>query len=96
MNAEFVRVIPKSRRGAVELVARYSTISLNDAAAGIQAGSEKITTFGVNWYANPNVRLMAHYLFVSNDGYATGDRNYIPNSGRHSAGPPAVAVLTGQ
>jgi phosphate-selective porin OprO/OprP len=76
---EFGRVVPKSHRGALELLARYSYMDLNDASAGIAGGLEKITTIGVNWYANANVRIMANYLFVNNDGNAKGDRNYSVN-----------------
>ncbi|MGE3277923.1 MAG: OprO/OprP family phosphate-selective porin [Vicinamibacterales bacterium] len=74
---EFTRVVPKGPRGAVEVVARYSTLDLNDFDAGIRGGREGIVTLGVNWYANANVRLMTNYLFVNNDVFARGD--YLPN-----------------
>lgn len=73
---EFDRVIPKSSRGAIELVARYSTADLNDPNAGILGGKENITTVGGNWYVNPNVRLMVNYAWVVNDQNAKGDRSY--------------------
>lgn len=76
---EFGRVVPKSTNGALELLARYSYMDLNDADAGIAGGNEKIVTLGANWYANANVRIMANYLFVKNDGNAKGDRNYKVN-----------------
>jgi phosphate-selective porin OprO/OprP len=76
---EFDRVMPKSRRGALEVLTRFSQADLNDFAAGITGGSEKITTLGLNWYVNANVRVMTNYLFVTNDQYAKGDRNYTPN-----------------
>jgi phosphate-selective porin OprO/OprP len=74
---EFGRVIPKGPRGALELVARYSMMDLNDSAAAIAGGLEKIVTLGATWYANANVRIMANYLFVNNDQNAKGDRNYL-------------------
>lgn len=74
---EFGRVLPRSHRGALELVSRYSTADLNDPAASIFGGREKITTIGANWYINGNIRVMTNYLFVNNDQYAKGDRNYI-------------------
>jgi len=75
-TGEFERVIPNSPRGALELVARYSTLDLNDPGAGIKGGKEEIVTLGANWYANANVRIMTNYLFVKNDDNAKGDRSY--------------------
>jgi phosphate-selective porin OprO/OprP len=73
---EFDRLMPKSPRGALELLARYSMMDLNDPAAAIAGGREKITTAGVNYYFNANVRMMVNYAFVVNDGNAKGDRSY--------------------
>jgi phosphate-selective porin OprO/OprP len=59
--------------GAVELVARYSDMDLNyrsggagvaQAADAIRGGEQKITTAGVNWYLNPDIRLMLDYQHV--------------------------------
>jgi phosphate-selective porin OprO/OprP len=59
--------------GALELVARYSDLDLNfhggasGVAAGpdaIRGGEQKITTVGVNWYLNPDIRLMLDYQHV--------------------------------
>ena len=65
--------------GAVELVARYSDLDLNfhDCGAGhpipaspaacfdaIRGGEQKISTIGLNWYLNPDIRLMFDYLHV--------------------------------
>jgi phosphate-selective porin OprO/OprP len=76
---EFTRVVPKHRNGALELVARFSAMDLNDDEAGVRGGRTEIFTMGANWYANANVRLMVNYLFVTNDEYARGDRGYTPN-----------------
>lgn len=76
---EFERVIPKSTRGAIELAVRYSNADLNDPSANILGGKENITTFGANWYANSNIRVMVNYSFVNNDQYAKGDRSYKVN-----------------
>jgi phosphate-selective porin OprO and OprP len=76
---EFDRVLPKSNRGALELLARYSTADLNDPVAKILGGKEQITTIGVNWYANANVRLMVNYAWVANDENTKGDRSYRVN-----------------
>jgi phosphate-selective porin OprO/OprP len=77
-EGSFGRVLPKSSKGALELAVRYSTMDLNDAAAGVFGGKEEILTFGVNWYVNANIRLMTNYLYVKNDDNAKGDRSYIP------------------
>ena len=52
-------------RGAWELVARYSSVDLND--AGINGGILDQTTLGVNWYWNPNVRWMFNYIWSERD-----------------------------
>jgi phosphate-selective porin OprO/OprP len=76
---EFDRVLPRSSRGALELLARYSTADLNDPVAKILGGKEQITTIGANWYANANIRLMVNYAWVANDGNTKGDRSYVVN-----------------
>jgi len=65
--------------GAFELVARYSDLDLNfhDCGAGhaipaspaacfdaIRGGEQKISTLGLNWYLNPDIRIMIDYLHV--------------------------------
>jgi phosphate-selective porin OprO/OprP len=59
--------------GALELVARYSDLDLNfhSGAAGaaasldaIRGGEQKISTVGLNWYLNPDIRMMFDYQHV--------------------------------
>jgi len=45
--------------GAIELAARYSFIDLND---GPSVGEMTDYTGGVNWYLNPNTRVMLNYV----------------------------------
>jgi len=62
--------------GALELVARYSDMNLNfhDGGAGtaqladaIRGGEQKISTVGLNWYLNPDIRIMLDLQHVDVD-----------------------------
>ncbi len=46
--------------GAVELAVRYSSLDLNDNA--VYGGLLTDITAGVNWYLNPNMRIMLNYI----------------------------------
>jgi phosphate-selective porin OprO/OprP len=65
-GGSFGRVKPKnsvkgsSGTGAVELAARWSALDLYD--DGLDAGTGQDLTLGVNWYLNPNARLMLNYV----------------------------------
>ncbi len=79
-DAEFARVVPKAKGGAWEVALRYSTVDLNDTDADEENGGSTSITFGVNYYPNPNVRLMLNYGHIDNDEFATGkDNQYTGN-----------------
>jgi phosphate-selective porin OprO and OprP len=77
-DAEFARVVPSAKSGAWEVAVRFSTVDMNDEAADEQNGGSTSYTLGVNYYPNPNVKLMLNYGMVDNDEYATGkDDQYM-------------------
>jgi len=62
--------------GAWELAARYSRMDLNfaegieGAAAvpgSVRGGDQEVVTLGVNWFPNPNIKVMLNYLLIEVD-----------------------------
>ncbi len=71
-SGEFGRVVPNQNfslrdggPGAWEIAARYSMLDLTDET--IIGGEEDNITLGVNWYINPQLRLVANYVMVDVD-----------------------------
>jgi len=50
--------------GALEAAARFDLIDMN--TTNIHGGSMDIGTLGLNWYLNPNLRLMTNFVHVFN------------------------------
>ena len=61
----FGKVKPSSTTGAWELVTRFSNLDAIDNNAGTKTEN---VTFGVNYYANSNVRFMANYINTNVSG----------------------------
>ncbi len=78
-HGAFGRVKPKENfigkegtgPGAIELAVRYSSLDLTDAA--VTGGKLDDVTAGVNWYLNPNTRVMANYVHADLDSTGTAD-----------------------
>ncbi len=69
-EGEFGQVIPNSKKGALELAVRYSHLDLTDEDANIFGGMANNIVVGLNWYANPNLRLMLNYNIIDNSDNA--------------------------
>jgi phosphate-selective porin OprO/OprP len=57
--------------GAWEVAARYSDIDLND--GDIAGGAVDNITAGLNWYLNPNTRIMWNYIHSDKDNVGDAD-----------------------
>jgi len=51
--------------GAWEVLARYSELDLTD--DGVDEGELNDITLGLNWYVNPNTRVMLNYILADLD-----------------------------
>ncbi len=51
--------------GAWEFAARYSNLNLNEQV--VQGGELNSVTLGLNWYLNPNTRVMFNYVYANRD-----------------------------
>lgn len=79
-DAAFDRVRPRRNLfddrgglGAWQLAARYSQLDIND--VGVSGGEMRNLTLGLNWYLNPNTRLMWNY--VSSELQSVGEANML-------------------
>ena len=67
--------------GAIELKARYSHVDLNDSS--LNGGTLENGILGLNWYLNPNTKVMIDYNWarrnniVSGDSHGLGMRLYV-------------------
>ena len=62
---------PNSCWGALEIAARYSSLSLNDMNAEIHGGKSNQLMLGLNYYPNINFKIVLNYSLVDLDEYAT-------------------------
>jgi len=76
-SGKFSKIKPGSNTGAWEIALRHSRLDLND--VDITGGEEHITTLGLNWYINSNMRAMLNYSQVKNDLNADDDGDVVGN-----------------
>jgi phosphate-selective porin OprO and OprP len=69
-NAEFGKVVPSGKNGALELALRFSKGDLSN--GDVLGGTSQSWTLGLNWYANPSIKLYTNFVLVDNDEDATG------------------------
>jgi phosphate-selective porin OprO and OprP len=76
----FFKGVTPSRNGAWELVLRYNVMNQDDLTAvdAVKGGIEKLTTVGVNYYANKYLRFMLDYTKVNNNENASCSKAYSP------------------
>jgi phosphate-selective porin OprO/OprP len=90
--------------GAWELAARYSRVDLNfreglagtaAAPGAVRGGEQSILALGVNWYLNPNFKVMMNYLVIDVDRLnPAGPGNLAPFG--PAPGTPPLGVAIGQ
>lgn len=75
--------VGKGGMGAVQIVARYDYLDLNDPTRGITGGSQKGYYAGVNWFPVEYIKLMLNYGHIDYSNVAAalvnmtnGDRSY--------------------
>ena len=77
-DGEFDRVKPRKNfsiegkgLGAWEVAFRYSTMDLNDKS--VNGGFLRDFTWGLNWYLNPNTRVMLNYIYADEQPIGEAD-----------------------
>ncbi len=88
--------------GAWELAARYSRMDLNFDAGlaglaapigGVRGGDQSVITLGVNWYPNPNFKVMMNYLLIDVDRLnPAGPGNLTPFGAAPNTPPVGVEI----
>jgi phosphate-selective porin len=80
----FKKTTPRTKAGALELVARYEEGNQDDITAvdPVKGGIEKIFTLGATYYPRKNIRLMANYGFVDNNANAMCAKGFSPTGAK--------------
>jgi phosphate-selective porin OprO and OprP len=93
---------PQGGWGALELAARYSRMDLDFNAGlegtaaqpgAVRGGDQSVVTLGVNWYPNPNVKMMLDYMLIDVDRLnPAGSGNTQPFGPAPNTPPPGVEI----
>jgi phosphate-selective porin OprO/OprP len=88
--------------GAWELAARYSNMNLNfqeglegtaAVPGSVRGGEQNVLTLGVNWYLNPNFKVMMNYLLIDVDRLnPAGPGNLTPFGASPNTPPNGVEI----
>ena len=83
-SAEFGRVVPSSKNGALELALRFSSLNMDDSTVDPNGdehlyGESSSLTFGLNYYANANIRIYLNYGLVDNNENANDGGGLVGN-----------------
>ncbi|HEU5137386.1 MAG TPA: porin [Steroidobacteraceae bacterium] len=90
--------------GAWEFAARYSNTNLNfqegqqgaaTVPGSVRGGEQNVLTLGVNWYLNPNFKVMMNYLLIDVDRLNPAGPDNTAPFGASPATPP-IGVEIGQ
>ena len=85
-GAKYTRITPGRSWGDVELCARFDRLDLD--SQGVYGGAANAWTAGLNYYVNPNIKMMLNYQYVKNNKYANGNGKLIV--GHDAAGAPTT------
>jgi len=88
--------------GAWELAARYSNMNLNfqegmqgaaNVPGSVRGGEQNVFTLGVNWYPNPNFKMMMNYMLIDVDRLnPAGPGNLTPFGAAPNTPPAGVEI----
>lgn len=72
-EGEYTQSVRGKKWGDIDLAFRYDYLNLNSRGEGnIMGGAGEGYTFGINYYANYNVKISLNYAYLNHDRYATG------------------------
>jgi len=71
-DGEFTRLTRGKEYGELEVALRYDYVNANDFDAKVYGGSAEGYSLGLNYYFNPNVKVMMNYVYNNHDRYANG------------------------
>ena len=71
-EGEFTQISQKNAWGELQFAIMYSYVNANDKDAAIYGGEGESYSFGLTYFANPNVKFKLNYNYINHDRYANG------------------------